>query len=115
MDKAFIERVCANAGLQPARREKICGHDVLIADGFSAEPHVTFRRFGVDKGEFSWGCYATIWWIAHGDKIEIGVPMMFDAFHNPEYDAKTKKLARVNTALKEAAGFLKRREKVAKG
>lgn len=113
MKKEFIERACQLAGLKAVRREVVDGVGVCIADGFNATPAVTFKRFGVDKGEFSFGAYATIWWLEGKEgEFEIGVPLIFDAFHNPEYDVKTKELARINTALREAHGFIKRRKKV---
>jgi hypothetical protein len=115
MKKQMIERACRMAGLTPARREVINGVGVCIADGFSAQPHITFRRFGAAPGEFPYGAYLTLWWLEKGeDEFEIGVPLLFEAFHNTEYDVDTKRLARINTALKEASGFMKRRQKVAR-
>lgn len=113
LNKETVERMCRAAGLAPERRETIRGRDVFVCDGFSAKPEVTFKRFGVTPGEFSFGAYCTIFWIAKGeDFFEVGSPMIFDAFHNPEYDIATKKKARINTALREASGFLATRKKV---
>jgi len=108
MQKDPIEAMCRRAGLVPARRETIQGRDVFVADGFALLPHVTFRRFGVDEHDFPTGCHATIWWAARGeDRFDVGAPMFFEPHHDPEYDHKTKRQARINTALKQAAGFEK--------
>lgn len=113
--KDAIERMCRLAGLVPARRETLQEHDVFIADGFCAKPHETFRRFGVEPGEFPFGCYATIFWTAKGeDLVDIGIPLFFDAFHDPSYDKATKHRARLNRASEEAKGFLARKAKNAK-
>lgn len=87
--------------------------ELYIADGFTANPHEAFWRFGIDKGEFPFGCFVTMWWTAKGeDQFDIGVPLFFEAFHNPELPGQdVKKMARINTAIKEASGFLKRRKK----
>lgn len=113
LSKETVEGMCDRAGLKPERREGINGYDVFVCDGFSAEPARTFKRFGVERGEFSFGAYCTIWWVARGEEFfEVGMPMLYQAFHNPEYDKPTKKLARINTALKEAQGFIKRRKSI---
>jgi len=107
MQKDPIEAMCRQTGLAPSRRETIQGRDVFVADGFALLPHVTFRRFGVDANDFPTVCHATIWWAARGeDKFDVGAPMFFEPHHNPEYDHKTKRQARINTALNQAAGFL---------
>jgi hypothetical protein len=112
MNKDVLERCCLAAGLVPERRERIRDHDVFVADGFAARPDVTFKRFGVTKGEFPFGAYATIWWTAKGeDKIDVGCPLLFEAFHDPQLAWNMKQKARINTALLEAHGFLKRRER----
>lgn len=115
MDKDTIARMCAAAGLSPEVREKLRGYDLFIADGFSMIPEVHYRRFGVVKGDFPNGAYVTLYFLAKGeDKFDVGVPLLFDAFHNPEFggDLVTKKRARINTARLEAEGFVKARERV---
>lgn len=116
LKKEIIESACRAAGLLPVRREVIRGTAVCIADGFSATPHIQFRRFGADDpAEFPFGAYLTIFWLEKSaDDFEIGVPMLFAAFHNPEYDKETKKLARINTAINAANDFMKRRARIAK-
>jgi hypothetical protein len=110
--KDVFEKACRAAGIHPVRKEAVKDRNVLIADGFSAVPHVAFRRFGVEQGEFTFGAYCTIWLIEKDDEIEVGVPLIFDAFHNPEISHDMRQRARINTAMKEAAGFLDRRKKV---
>lgn len=115
MDKAVIERCCRNAGMTPERRKTLQGYEVFVADGFCEAPNVDlwYGKMGVKPGEFPFGVFCTIWWSAMSDdKFDVGQPLFFDAFHNPEYDAKTKKMARVNTALAEANAFLLRRKRI---
>lgn len=101
--KDKIEKMCRAAGLKPERRSKIRGLDVLIADGFSLPPHNAFRRFGVAAKDFPRGCYVTFWWLMKGEeRMFIGCPLMFEALHDPELGAGSKKLARINAALKHA-------------
>lgn len=112
MDKSNIERMCRDAGLTPEKREPFEGMDIFVADGFVAQPHVTFRRFGIESGEFPFGCFATLWWTAYGEqKFDVGRPIFFNAFHDPQYDKETKKRARVNTAVNDARDFIRQRNK----
>lgn len=103
------------AGLVPELRQLIGDQEVFIGDGFSAPPHRFFDRFGVKADEFPFGCYVTFWWLAKDEKLDTGHPLFFDAFHNPEYDTATKKKARINTALKDAQGFLDTRKRSLNG
>ncbi len=112
MKKQAVEEACRKAGMKPALRTKIMGVEVFIADGFSFQPEKMYARFGIEKGDFPLGCYATLWWVAKDDDLDIGQPVFFDFLHNPEYDLATKKIARVNAAVKEAQGFLNSRKKV---
>lgn len=112
MDKDRIERICRTAGMRPEKRVPFKSYEIFVADGFSLPPHRNFQRFGVEPLDFPSGMYATLWWVSkHEDKLDTGQPIFFDAFHNPEYSTETKKQARINTALREAEGFLKRRAK----
>lgn len=97
----------------PERRDTIDGVEVFIADGYSARPELKFKKFGVEPGEYSWGCYVTLWWISKDDDLDVGQPIFFDAMHDPEFDTTTKKHARINTALKTATEFIERRKKAA--
>lgn len=104
----------ANAGMKPEKKETIGDYEVYIADGYSARPHITYQRFGVEDGEFPWGAYCTIWFIARDENFfEVGAPAIYEAFHDPQYDHPTKKQARINTAMREASGFIKDRKKIA--
>lgn len=110
MDKSKIESICERAGMKPAKRERWRDYEIFVADGFSLPPHRSFQRFGVDANDFPSGMYATLWWVSKKtEKLDTGQPIFFDAFHNPEYSLPNKKAARINTALREAEGFLKRR------
>jgi len=109
----MIEKACRKAGLQPARRENRNGYDIFIADGFSDKPFPTFKRFGVEKTDFPLGAYCTIWFVAKGeDQFDVGQPLLFERNHDPQYDTKTKRKARINTARREAYGFLETRKRV---
>ena len=109
MDKATLEKACRMAGMAPARREETPQGIIYISDGFQANAEV-FKRFGATNELFGFGVYCTMWWLAEGDRVLAGQPLLFDAFHDPEYDMDTKRRARVNTAWQEAEAFLKRRE-----
>ena len=112
MKKQAVEEACRKAGMKPVLRTKILGAEVFIADGFSFTPEKVYARFGIEKNDFPLGCYATLWWIARDDDLDIGQPIFFDFLHDPSYDIPTKKIARVNTAVREATSFLKTRKKV---
>lgn len=112
MNKDKIERMCRAAGMKPVRRERISGAEVFIADGFSATPHVTYARFGVEPYEFPGGCYATLWWLSRGeDKLDIGQPLFFELLHDSDQSHVGKRLARINAALKSARDFLAQRKR----
>lgn len=116
MLKHKIESICRRGKMKPVRRAKINGTDIFIADGFSATPHITYRKFGIEKGDFPFGCYATLWWVSNdGEKLNTGQPLFFDAFHNKRYAMGSKQLARINTAMKSARAFLNSRKKVSNG
>jgi hypothetical protein len=111
IDKEVIERCCRLARMTPEKRARVGEHDVFVADGFHPQPFPAFERMGVKENEFPMGCYATTWWTAQGeDKVEMGTIFFCEPFHDPGYTVETKKQARINTALREAEGFLKRRE-----
>lgn len=110
MKKDAFEQACRKTGLTPARRLTIRSREVFIADGFCPNPEVMLKRFGVGRGEFPAGVYATIWFAAKDEVVDIGHPIFFAPNHNPEYDLKTKKMARVNTAIKDASDVLRKLE-----
>lgn len=108
--KDDMERMCRAAGMRPEKRMAIEDRELFIADGFSAPPHTKFRRFDVGPGEFPMGCYVTIWWLGKDENLEVGLPMIFDAFHDKELGHGFRKQARINRAIREAGGFLRRRK-----
>lgn len=104
-----MERICRAAGMRPAKRLKVHGVDVYIADGFSAIPHVTFQRFGItDPAEFPYGAYATFFFTEGLPKGKNGgMPLFFNAL-----DAKSRnELARMNATEAEAVKFITARKK----
>jgi hypothetical protein len=110
--KQKIERMCRAAGMVPAKRETINGVEIFIADGFAAMPHTVFGRFGVEPGDFPFGCFATLWWASKGDeKLDAGQPRFFAAFHDPEIGHGSKQRARINSAMQHAKAFLEARKK----
>lgn len=110
MDKDRMEKLFASAGVKPVARHRVRDQDVFIGEGFSLPPHAIYKRFGVEPNEFPFGMYATWWWIGKDEKLDTGQPLFFDLNHNPEYSWDSKKLARQNTAIREAVGFMKRRK-----
>lgn len=112
ISKNKIESMCRNAGMLPVKRGNIKGVEIFIADGFSPPPHIAYRRFGIEPTEFPFGMFATLWWISKGDeKLDIGQPLFFDAFHDTGYSKEDKQRARINAAMKEARLFLDRRKR----
>ena len=109
--KNRIETICRNAGMVPVARDKIDGAEVFIADGFSTPPHVKQRRW-LEKNEFPWGCFVTLWWVSKGDeKLDTGQPIFFDAFHDSNMSLASKKIARINMAKQTALDFLRSRKR----
>lgn len=101
--KDRMEKMCRDAGLVPVARRNVDGFDVLIADGKSAMPAITFKKFGGDDERFAGGCYATFYFIAQGEQqIGIGRPLLFDLFHDPELSHGDKRAARINAAVADA-------------
>lgn len=111
--KDKIERMCRAAGMAPADRRKVGDYDLLIADGFSLPPHRVFRRFGVEPNEFPNGCYVVIAWLMKGEeRMFLGTPIVFDAFHDPAYDKASKRRMRLNRAESDVKAMLKRMRKL---
>lgn len=117
MDKNKIETICRRAGMRPETRVPYKDYEIFVADGFSLPPHRNFQRFGVEPLDFPSGMYATLWWVSKKEEqLDTGQPIFFDAHHglfgriNREYDMATMKRARINTAIKEATGFLNARK-----
>lgn len=104
MKISVIEEACRKAGLKPVHREKMEGFDVFIADGFSKPPHTAFHRFGIDKHDFIFGCWVTMWALARGDDhFQLAAPVFFEKNHDPEYDDAMRERMRVNSAMQDAA------------
>jgi hypothetical protein len=114
MDKAKVEKMCRRAGCEPVMRGKIGGFDILIADGFSIEPHKVFHKFGVSKGDFLLGCYATFWWAFKDEKMHIGCPLFFEALHDAAYDRDIKQQMRINSAMENAELHIVSEQRVSK-
>lgn len=101
---ADMERICRSVGMQPAKRMKIHGVDVYIADGFSRMPHITFQRFGrSDPEEFPLGAYVTLFMTEGLPKgRNLAVPIFFDA----ALLASKNEHARVNKAARDAEAYI---------
>lgn len=114
MKKDKLESMCRMAGMQPAHRENLPHGEVLfVSEGFSAQPHITYQKFGASKDDFPYGAYCAAWFVANGeDHVVAGQPLLFDAFHDTGWDMPSKKRARVNRALEEAHAFLEARDQV---
>lgn len=106
------EEMTKNAGLKPVKKTVLRDFDLLVSDGFSLPPHRNFRKFGLGPEHFNQGCYVTMWWLMKGDeKMFAGNSLFFDVFHDPDYDRESKQKMRVNSAVEDAANFLKSLEK----
>ena len=107
MNKEKLELMCVAAGMTPQWRGPSTDGELFISDGFSARPGDTFGKFGATNEEFPFGAYLTLWSFADGeDRIKGGGALLFDAFHDPGWDAETKKRARVNKARQEGETFM---------
>lgn len=115
LGKSKIERMCRAAGCPPVARKTVRGREIFIADGFSAQPAVTFQKFDVEASDFPFGCFGTFWWTFEGeDKFSLGRPLFFDAFHDPGYSADSKQQMRIRAAVKDAEEQMIAQERVAK-
>lgn len=109
--KASIERIFSDVGVKPVHRTRINGEEVFIADGF-VSPVVIDQghliRFGVNPGEFTFGCFLTLWWTEQHKGIgSVGV---FDALHDPGYTPEEKKHMRIASIVELAKRDFKRRK-----
>lgn len=99
-----MERICRSVGMRPAKRLKVHGVDVYIADGFSPIPHITFQKFGKsDPKEFPEGAYVTLFMtegLPRGRNM--AAPLFFDA----ALIASKNENARVNATVKEAEKYI---------
>lgn len=112
LTKQDIERICRNGCMEPAKRGKIDGAEVFIADGVSMPPHFIHRRFGIGPEQFPAGMYVTLWWLARGeDKLDVGSFLYFELLHDPMLTSAGKKRARINAAMKDAKDFLASRKR----
>lgn len=114
LGKSKIETMCRRAGVLPVGRENIDGEDVFIADGFSIIPEIAFQKFDIEAKDFPSGAFATFWWTFEGDdKMSLGRPLFFDAFHDPGHTMESKQKMRIAAALKDARDMLAARRKKA--
>lgn len=102
INKAKMEKMCRNAGMSISSRGNVRGHEIFMADGYSALPGVKFQKFGAEPGDPpSW---ITIWFAVKGeDTLDIGRALFF------ENDEGVK--ARRNAALKDAEDSITALEK----
>lgn len=113
LGKTKIERMCRAAGVVPVKRATVMGREVFIADGFSARPHETFKRFDVEQNDFPFGAFGTFWWIFDTeDKMSMGRPLFFDAFHDSGHTVESKQNMRIASAIKDAEHTLRVKSQV---
>lgn len=116
LNRRNVERMLADAGMRPEKKMTLGDRELYIADGFAAPAFPKLARFGVTRGEYPFGAYCTIWFLAKGeDFFEVGRPMLFDAFHDPNIPHSSKQDARINTAIKNATDISQRRKVVRRG
>jgi hypothetical protein len=112
LTKDSLARMCAGAGMQPEIRTHYRHFDVFIADGFTAHPEVTLRRFGVGPGDFPFGAFVTMWSVAKGeDHIEVASILTEDAFKGHGEQAKRDRL---KAALYKAGEFIAKRQRLSR-
>lgn len=107
IDKDKIETMCRAAGLKPVERRTFDQIDVVVADGYVSQPHITFQKFNVEKNDFPLGCYGTFWWALRADeRMLVAYPMFFDALHDMNIPRPDRQAARVETAFQNAEAFI---------
>lgn len=115
MNKDTIERIFLSVGIHPEKRESYKDHEIFVGDGFVSPQ--SFWKFQwkfpnlLNAKEFPFGAYVTFWFAGQGDRIVDGRPFVCDAFHDPQYDINSKKLARINTAIKDATATIDMKKK----
>lgn len=107
-----LEKACRKAGQVPVMRGTVGGYDLLIADGFSKDPHIPFRKFDVKKGRFPLGAFATLWILSNDGKVKIASQVFFEALHEVHLTTEVRQQARINAARLEVEGFLISEDKV---
>jgi hypothetical protein len=108
LTKENVSRMLAKAGVQEAHRDSYMRYDIFIADGRVDNPGWVLRRFGIGKDDFPNGCFCTFWFVAKDEKFEVGQLLPFDPLHDPQYDDKSKRIARTAAALVQARTFIDR-------
>ena len=99
-----MERMCRAAGIEPASRGNVKGHEIFVADGFSKSPGVNFRKFGASLGDGP--SFVTIWFASKGlDTLDIGRALFF------EKGNEGGKRGRINAALKDAKESIEARDR----
>lgn len=71
LTKDSFAKMCAEAGITPAFRETYMGREIIVGYGFVRHPEWVLRKFGVEKGQFPFGCYCTCWAIPEGERIPV--------------------------------------------
>lgn len=107
MNKDKIEQIFRRTGLRPEERVKVGNFDVFLGDGFVSPSNFwMFQKFPdfLSIKEFPFGAHVTLWWVGKDENCKEGGLLACNAFHEIEYDAETRKKARLTAALKQAEG-----------
>jgi len=100
--KSYLEKSFDKIGVKPVSRRRIHGQDVLLGDGFVAEPYPALKKFGVEKDDFPNGCYTTVWLWGRDDDVGLGLPIFFDCMHDITQPISTRQTMRINAAVQNA-------------
>lgn len=112
MNKERLDRILSAGPIKPAKREKILGTEVFVADGFVPPSMVRFLyRFNmhVTSEEYPFGCFATIWFIEEESGLATGI-CIFEAFHDPGNSSEAKAEMRIKQSLSKAKAHIRRRK-----
>lgn len=111
--KEDFERMCRKADMAPVMKGNFAHGEVCIADGFTKHPVRNFgRAFGVERGDFPSGCYATVWALFQDEVFVVADAVFFDPLH--DLAMASRQDGRVRVAMERAEKFAETMEKVLK-
>ena len=82
-------------GMRPELKVQTPGGEILIAEGFEPLPTQEYPK-----------PHYKVAWAVLRSKFDLGRILYFDADHNAEYDAGSRKKTRIKAAITDATGFI---------
>lgn len=113
LTKDSLARMCANAGILPAHSESYKGYGIVIGDGRVVNPAVVLKRFGIERDDFPFGCYCTLWGITKDDDVFIAGVLPNSLSHDASHDANSRRMARISGGVMVAKMHIDKLRKAA--